>query len=170
VATLGEVLDVLDDHPHVALNLDIKQTAPAVDPYEELLARELAGRRFTDRVIVASFLDVATDSFVQYAPDIATSAGTLATAMFWRAVHEGEEPPATAHVALQVPATQGDLVVVDELLIHSAHERAMAVHVWTINDELEMARLLDLGVDGIISDLPTPLVSLVAARDLVYQH
>jgi glycerophosphoryl diester phosphodiesterase len=170
VATLGEVLDVLDDHPHVALNLDIKQTAPAVDPYEELLARELAGRRFTDRVIVASFLDVATDSFVQYAPDIATSAGTLATAMFWRAVHEGEEPPATAHVALQVPATRGDLVVVDELLIRSAHERAMAVHVWTINDELEMARLLDLGVDGIISDLPTPLVSLVAARDLVYQH
>ena len=44
----------------------------------------------------------------------------------------------------------------------------MAVHVWTINDEPEMARLLDLGVDGIISDLPTPLVSLVAARDLAY--
>ena len=117
MATLAEVLDVLDDHPHVALNLDIKQTAPAVEPYEELLARELAGRRGTDRVIVASFLDVATDSFAKYAPDIATSAGTLATAMFWRAVHEGEEPPAMAHVALQVPATQGDLVVVDELLV-----------------------------------------------------
>jgi glycerophosphoryl diester phosphodiesterase len=170
VATLAEVLDVLDDHPHVALNLDIKQTAPAVEPYEELLARELAGRRFTDRVIVASFLDVATDAFARHAPEIATSAGTLATAMFWRAVHEGEEPPATGHVALQVPATQGDLVVVDELLVHSAHEHAMAVHVWTINDELEMARLLDLGVDGIISDLPTPLVSLVAARDLVSRH
>ena len=61
MATLAEVLDVLDDHPHVALNLDIKQTAPAVEPYEELLARELAGRRFTDRIIVASFLDIATD-------------------------------------------------------------------------------------------------------------
>ncbi|HXQ90500.1 MAG TPA: glycerophosphodiester phosphodiesterase [Acidimicrobiales bacterium] len=168
VATLAEVLDVLDDHPHVALNLDIKQTAPAVEPYEELLARELAGRRGTDRVIVASFLDVATESFATYAPDVATSAGTLATAMFWRAVHQGEEPPASAHVALQVPATQGELVVVDELFVGAAHERGMAVHVWTINDEDEMARLLDLGVDGIISDLPTPLVSLVGSRGLAY--
>ncbi len=169
VATLSEVLDVLDDHPHVALNLDIKQTAPAVEPYEELLALELSRRRATDRVIVASFLDLATDSFAKYAPDIATSAGTLATAMFWRAVHEGEEPPATTHVALQVPATQGDIVVVDDLLIAAAHERGMAVHVWTVNDEPEMARLLDMGVDGIISDLPTPLVALVAARGLAYR-
>jgi glycerophosphoryl diester phosphodiesterase len=169
VATLTEVLDVLDDHPHVAVNLDIKQTAPSVEPYEDLLARELSGRRGTDRVIVASFLDIATDSFAKYAPDIAISAGTLATAMFWRAVHEGEAPPPSAHVALQVPATQGELVVVDELLVNAAHERGMAVHVWTINDEAEMARLLDLGVDGLISDLPTPLVALVATRGLAYQ-
>jgi glycerophosphoryl diester phosphodiesterase len=169
VATLGEVLDVLDDHPHVVLNLDIKQTAPAVEPYEELLAAELIRRRATDRIIVASFLDVATDSFATYAPDIATSAGTLATALFWRAVHEGEDPPASRHVALQVPATQGDLVVVDERLVTAAHDHAMAVHVWTINDEPEMARLLDLGVDGVISDLPTPLVALVAARGLAYR-
>ena len=169
VATLAEVLDVLDDHPHVALNLDIKQTAPAVEPYEELLARELVGRGNTGRIIVASFLDIATDAFAKYAPEIATSAGTIATAMFWRAVHEGEAPPASAHVALQVPATQGDLVVVDDLLVSAAHEHAMAVHVWTINDEPEMARLLDLGVDGVISDLPTPLVALVAERGLAYQ-
>ncbi|MGD0380749.1 MAG: glycerophosphodiester phosphodiesterase [Acidimicrobiales bacterium] len=166
VATLAEVLDVLDDHPHVALNLDIKQTAPAVEPYEELLARELAGRDFRDRIIVASFLDIATDAFATFAPDIAISAGTLSTALFWRAVHEGEEPPPTSHVALQVPATQGDLVVVDERFVTAAHEHGLAVHVWTINDETEMARLLDLGVDGIISDLPTPLVALVEGQGL----
>ena len=168
VATLSEILDVLDDHPQVALNLDIKQTAPAVEPYEELLARELASRRDTGRVIVASFLDLATDAFARYAPDVATSAGTLATAMFWRAVHQGEEPSAMKHVALQVPAVQGELVVVDELLVSAAHEHGMALHVWTINDEREMARLLDLGVDGVISDLPTPLVALVQARGLAY--
>ena len=166
MATLAEVLDVLDDHPHVALNLDIKQTAPAVEPYEELLARELAGRDFRDRIIVASFLDIATDAFATFAPDIAISAGTLSTALFWRAVHEGEEPPPTSHVALQVPATQGDLVVVDERFVTAAHEHGLAVHVWTINDETEMARLLDLGVDGIISDLPTPLVALVEGQGL----
>jgi glycerophosphoryl diester phosphodiesterase len=168
VATLGEVLDILDDHPNVALNLDIKRTAPAVEPYEELLARELSRRRATDRVIVASFLDTATDTFAKFAPDVATSAGTLSTAMFWRAVHQNDDPPEMPHVALQVPAARGDLVVVDELLVLAAHDRGMAVHVWTINDDLEMARLLDLGVDGIISDLPTPLLSLVAARGLTY--
>jgi glycerophosphoryl diester phosphodiesterase len=168
VATLTEVLDVLDDHPRVALNLDIKQTAPAVEPYEELLADELARRRGTDRVIVASFLDVATDAFAKFAPDIATSAGTLATATFWRAVHQDEELPPMRHVALQVPATQGDLVVVDELFVTAAHAHGMAVHVWTINDERQMAAMLDQGVDGIISDLPTPLVALVEARGLPY--
>jgi len=169
VATLAEVLDVLDDHPHVAVNLDIKQTAPAVKPYEELLARELAGRRGLDRVIVASFLDIATESFARFGPDVAISAGTLAVATFWRAINGGEDPPATAHVALQVPATQGDVVVVDERFVAVAHEHGLAVHVWTVNDVAAMDRLLDLGVDGIISDLPTPLVARVAARGLTYR-
>ena len=168
VATLAEVLELLDAHPRVALNLDIKQTAPAVTPYEERLARQLAEHDHLDRVIVASFLDQATESFARFAPEVATSAGTLAVATFWRAVHQGEPPPAMRHVALQVPAVRGDLVVVDDVLVQEAHRHQLALHVWTINNEADMARLLDLGVDGIISDVPSPLVSLVAARHLTY--
>jgi glycerophosphoryl diester phosphodiesterase len=169
VATLAEVFDVLDDHPHVAVNLDIKQTAPAVEAYEELLARELARHDGTDRVIVASFLDVATQRFSVFAPHVAVSAGTLAVATFWRALQEGADLPTPDYVALQVPATQGDTVIVDERFVDAAHRLGVAVHVWTVNDEAGMARLLDLGVDGIISDLPSPLVSMVAARGLVYR-
>jgi glycerophosphoryl diester phosphodiesterase len=169
VATLDEVLELLDGHPQVALNLDIKQTAPAVDPYEERLARALADHGGTDRVIVASFLDTATASFSGYAPGIATSAGTLAVATFWRAVHDGEQPPPMRHVALQVPASHGDLVVVDDIFVSAAHRCGVAVHVWTVNDTTAMDRLLDLGVDGVISDLPSPMVSLVQARGLTYR-
>ena len=89
VVTLVEVLEAF---PDVVLNLDIKQTAPVVEPYEAELASLL--RRFgrTDDVIVASFLDAATDAFSVTAPDVPTSAGTLAVAEFYRAVRAGEEP------------------------------------------------------------------------------
>jgi len=161
IATLDEVLTLLDGYPEVALNLDIQATAPTVIPYEEALARVLTEHANTGRVIVASFLDAATDNFRRYAPEITTSAGTLATAAFWRAQHDGEPVPAMSALALQVPATYGDIVVVDERFLEAAHGSGLAVHVWTINDRDEMERLVDLGVDGIITDVPTTLIELL---------
>jgi glycerophosphoryl diester phosphodiesterase len=169
IATLDEVLHLLDEHPKVALNLDIKATAPVVDAYEERLASALAAHDHLDRIIVASFLDVATDAFSRFAPGIATSAGTLTTADFWRSFSQGGHLPAMRHVALQVPAVFGDQVLVDQRFVEAAHGQGLAVHVWTINDEQEMARLLDLGVDGIISDTPTVLVRLVTGRDAAWR-
>jgi glycerophosphoryl diester phosphodiesterase len=166
IATLRQVLD---NFPGVILNLDIKQTAPLVPAYEEALARLLAEFGRTDDVIVASFLDPATDAFRTFAPHVPTSAGTMATAEFWRAVHAGEKPPDTPAVAYQVPERQGDLVVVDEAFVEAAHKGGKAVHVWTINDPEAMERLVDLGVDGIISDLPTTLRGVLAAKGAAWE-
>jgi glycerophosphoryl diester phosphodiesterase len=160
IATLREVLE---SFPGVVLNLDIKQTAPVVAPYEESLAKLLAEFGRTDDVIVASFLDPATDAFRQFAPQIPTSAGTVATADAWRAVQAGEAVPDIPAVAYQVPERQGDLVVVDERFVAAAHAAGKAVHVWTVNDPESMFRLLGLGVDGIISDVPTTLCSVLDA-------
>ncbi|HTT86477.1 MAG TPA: glycerophosphodiester phosphodiesterase [Acidimicrobiales bacterium] len=164
VATLEEVFGLLDEHPRVALNLDVKATAPTVEPYEALLAEALDRHDHRDRVIVASFLDVATEAFARHAPGVARSAGTIAVAAFWRALADGGEPSAQGHVALQVPASYGERVLVDERFVAAAHRLGLAVHVWTINEVTEMARLLELGVDGIISDLPTPLVTMLRGR------
>ena len=161
IATLREVLERF---PGVVLNLDIKQTAPVVAPYEEALARLLTEYDRIDDVIVASFLDQATDAFRGFAPRVPTSAGTVATAEAWRAVQAGEPMPDTPAVAFQVPERQGDLVVVDEPFVAAAHAAGKAVHVWTVNDTESMERLVDLGVDGIISDLPTTLCGVLAAR------
>jgi glycerophosphoryl diester phosphodiesterase len=169
IATLEEVLTLLDEHPGVAVNLDIKATGPTVEPYEERLAATLAGHDHLDRVIVASFLDIASDAFARWAPTIATSAGTLAVAGFWRSLTQGEEIGAMRHVALQVPAVYGEQVLVDERFVEAAHGHGLAVHVWTINDVEEMLRLLDLGVDGIISDRPTPLVGLLRDRGVSWR-
>ena len=114
IATLREVLERF---PGVVLNLDIKQTAPVVAPYEESLARLLAEFGRMDDVIVASFLDPATDAFRGFAPSVPTSAGTMATAEAWRAVQAGEDVPDSPAVAYQVPERQGDLVVVDERFV-----------------------------------------------------
>jgi len=169
VARLEEVLDLLDDHPGVALNLDIKATAPVVEPYERALAELLARHRCSERTIVASFLDAATDAFRRWAPDVATSAGTQAVAEFWQAVQRGDPPSEVPFQALQVPERSGELVVVDGAFVAAAHRAGAAVHVWTINDVGAMERLLDFGVDGIMTDRPTDLVRLVDARQLRYR-
>lgn len=154
IATLAEVLDAF---PDVFINLDIKQTAPAVAPYEAALAALLREYERTDDVIVASFLDAATDAFHAHAPEIHTSMGTAATTAFWQAVQDGGPPPATHHVALQVPDRFGDIVVVDDRFVAAAHAAGLAVHVWTIDDEETMEHLVVLGVDGIMTDRPTVL-------------
>ena len=161
IATLREVLE---RYPGVVLNLDIKQTAPVVAPYEEALARLLAEFGRIDDVMVASFLDPATDAFRGVAPSVPTSAGTMATAEAWRAAQAGESLPEIPAVAYQVPERQGDLVVVDEAFVTAAHRAGKAVHVWTVNDTESMERLLDLGVDGIISDVPTTLSGVLGSR------
>jgi glycerophosphoryl diester phosphodiesterase len=167
IATLREVLE---RYPGVVLNLDIKQTAPVVAPYEEALARLLAEFGRTDDLIVASFLDPATDAFRTFAPDVPTSAGTMATAAAWQAVQAGEDLPESPAVAFQVPERQGDLVIVDEAFVAAAHRAGKAVHVWTVNDAESMERLLGLGVDGIISDVPTTLCGVIASAGVAWNE
>jgi glycerophosphoryl diester phosphodiesterase len=166
IATLREVLE---QFPGVVLNLDIKQTAPVVAPYEESLARLLAEFGRTDDLIVASFLDPATDAFRRFAPDVPTSAGTMATAEAWQAVQAGEDLPESPAVAFQVPERQGDLVIVDERFVAAAHRAGKAVHVWTVNEAESMERLLGLGVDGIISDVPTTLCGVLGSAGVAWK-
>ena len=170
VASLATVLDLLDDHPGVALNLDIKTTAPVVASYEEALAGLIRSRGYQERTIVASFLDVATERFRALAPDVATSAGSQAVAELWQAVHRGELPREPPYQVLQVPLRSGDLMVVDEQFVAVAHQLGMAVHVWTINDPKDMADLVDLGVDGIMTDRPSVLVDLLDRRGVSYHR
>lgn len=153
--------DVLDAFPDVVLNLDIKQTAPAVAPYEDTLAGLLAEYGRTGDVIVASFLDAALERFAAVAPDVPRSAGPAETGEFWQSVHAGEPPPSVPAVAFQVPERFGDRLVVDRAFVDAAHEAGIAVHVWTVEDEESMARLVGLGVDGIITDVPSVLSTLL---------
>jgi glycerophosphoryl diester phosphodiesterase len=159
VATLEEVATAF---PGVLLNLDLKRTGPEVEAYESLLYDDLRRLEITDAVMVASFHDEAIQTFRALAPDVATSAATNEVAAFYFSLADTPVVPPVA--AFQVPSSFSGIDVVTEAFVDAAHAADVAVHVWTINDEREMARLLDLGVDGLVSDRPTPLAALLAER------
>ncbi len=81
-------------------------------------------------------------------------------------MQEGTLPATIDYVALQVPEAYEEITLVDEAFVAAAHGAGVAVHVWTINDEPSMQRLLDLGVDGIITDVPAVCLDLLSRRGL----
>ena len=160
IATLA---DVLTELPGVLLNLDIKQTGPDVPPYEARLAEALVAAGRIDDVIVASFIDDALDAFAAEGTAIGTSCGPRAVIALAQALAAGKPVPdeVLRHVAMQVPPRFGGTDVVTPASVHAVHEAGLAVHVWTIDDEDEMRRLVDLGVDGLMTDRPSVLVNVL---------
>jgi glycerophosphoryl diester phosphodiesterase len=67
-------------------------------------------------------------------------------------------------LAAQVPVRRGRVTVLDERFVERAHRRGIVVHAWTIDDAEEMSRLLDLGVDGIMTDRPAVLRDVLMSR------
>jgi len=80
-----------------------------------------------------------------------------------RSARDGSAPTTPA-MALQIPAEFGGQPLVTRELVEHAHAHAIQVHVWTINAPDEMAELLDLGVDGIVTDFPGRLSELIERR------
>lgn len=66
--------------------------------------------------------------------------------------------------AIQLPAKEGRFDLVTPALMRAAHRAGIEVHAWTINDEMEMTRLIDMGVDGLFTDAPGVMRKLVDAR------
>lgn len=164
--TLEEVLEAF---PGVPLNLDVKQTAPQVPAYEHRLVELLRSHGRNEDVIVAAFDRRSTDAVAALAPEIGISTSRRATIAFALSVRLGRRPPAwlSRYVALQVPP-QGYGLRVDAAFVEAAHEAGLAVHVWTIDEPTEMERLVGLGVDGIMTDVPSVLAGVLTDRDAAW--
>ena len=147
--------ELLATWPAARLNIDCK-TDRASEPLAGVLHRAGA----LDRVCVASFSDRRTARLRRrLGPALCTAAGPRELALLRLGGYAGR-----SWQAAQVPVKQGRVTVVNHRFVATAHRRGVPVHVWTIDDPVEMARLLDLGVDGLFTDRPAALKDLLVAR------
>ncbi|MFF4275451.1 glycerophosphodiester phosphodiesterase [Streptomyces sp. NPDC001536] len=140
--------ELLETFPEARWNVDIK-AEPALHPLLELIERTGAW----DRICVGSFSEARVVRAQRLAgPRLATSYGTRGVLNL--RLRSWGVPAALrgSAVAAQVPEAQNGIQVVDRRFVRTAHARGLQVHVWTINDPDAMHRLLDLGVDGIMTD------------------
>jgi glycerophosphoryl diester phosphodiesterase len=180
---------VLAAFPDVPLNLDVKETAPDVPPYEEALVDLLSRAGRHGDVLVGSFHEDAMTRLREIDPTCPTVATPAETVRLWQAAHlsqapvsssgrpdgEGAPPGETlpgetyqtslrAHVvAVQIPLRWGGLDLVTPESLRAAHDARVAVHVWTVNDRETATNLVRLGVDGIMSDRPRMLLEVLIA-------
>jgi glycerophosphoryl diester phosphodiesterase len=154
----------LEELPDALLNIDVKAER-AIQPLIDTLRRMNA----FGRVCVASFSESRLARVRRTAGDgVLTSMGTRAIARLWAAGRlpafaRGRRGP--QRIA-QVPAIHGRLTIVDKRLIVAARGRGIEVHVWTIDDPQRMHELIDLGVDGIMTDRPSVLRDVLRERGL----
>lgn len=156
IPTLREIFDAL---PAMTFNIEPKQSEPSITAP---LCEMIRAHKMTEKVIVGSFRQQAIDEFRQVCPEIATSATPAEVTEFLTlsktGLSESYNPPMQA---LQVPEKLNRLSVVTEDFVRNAHRKNLKVHVWTINETADMERLINLGVDGIMTDYPDRLLKLL---------
>jgi glycerophosphoryl diester phosphodiesterase len=143
-------------------NIDIKQPGG-----EEPLAAAIKRCRAQSRVLVTSFSLRRLRRFRRLiGAEVPLGAGTLVVTSQLALFRLGIERRVSDSVALQVPLRSGPLRVVDEQFVAAAHRAGLKVHVWTIDEADEMNQLIDLGVDGIISDRIDVLKQVCLSRGI----
>jgi glycerophosphoryl diester phosphodiesterase len=165
IITLPQALDAF---PEVRWNLDVKAAAAAVP-----VGRAVAAH--ADRVLLTSFSDerrtqalaAAEAAGAERAP--ATSPGSTVMARLLAAVVLRAERRVRAILstldALQIPERHRGIPVFTPRLRDAAHRHGVEVHVWTVNEVVDMRRLLAAGVDGIVTDRADLALTLPGHRD-----
>ena len=157
--------DALALHPELLLNAEMKQREP---PMEERLWQEIERLDAFDRLLVAASHDPLVHRFrALRAVRMPTSAGIRAGMRFWASARLGlGNLGRYPFDALQVPLTWNGIRVFDRPFLEAAHARGLHVHCWTVDDRATMNHLLDMGVDGIMSDEPAVLAEVFRERGL----
>ena len=150
--------DVLARHAGARIIIELKE--PGAD-LARAVVEEVHRAGAVGRVCLGSFSSTVLRAARAIDPQIATSGGRmdvrLALYRSWINLTPGRAP----YQAFQVPELSGRTRVVSPRFVRLAHKAGLVVQVWTVDDPEEMRRLLDWGVDGIISDRPDVAAQVV---------
>ncbi len=158
---LSTISDLLASFPTTRFNVDAKS-----DGVLEPLLENIEAADAFDRVCIGSFSERRLRRARELSgPRLCTSFGAGAVVDLI-ARSRGIRRPLGQGRAVQAPASFRGIPVINERFVEQAHADGVVVHAWTIDDAHEMHRLLDLGVDGIMTDRPTVLRAVLESRGL----
>ncbi len=157
--TVPTMEEVFTAFPEMRMTIEIKKTNTSIaQPFCDLIRKY----KMQNKVLVASFHDNKLKEFREDCPEVATSSAknettifVLLTKPFLGSFHSPR------FFSLQVPEESGGITVMTPAFIQAAHERNLAVEPWTINDEATMKKLIEWGVDGIITDRPDLMLKVL---------
>ena len=158
VPTLDDALDTCEG---MVVNVEIKNI-PGESDFDDTCSLAdavvgcLAARGARDQVVVSSFHLATIDRVRQLAPELTTGFLTLI------------EPTAADSVRRASKRGHGAIhpyhLFVDEALVAAAHDAGLAVNTWTVDEPADLVRLADLGVDGIVTNVPDVALEVLGSR------
>lgn len=137
----------LEQFPDTRFNIDVKDAA-AIDG----VVAAVRDADALDRVLLTSFSAARRRAVTTRIPGAASSASASEFLVLSTLLRLGFTPPLPLIHALQIPEKANRMTLVTEELVDRYHRAGLEVHVWTVNDETTMRRLLAIGVDGIVTD------------------
>ena len=155
--------EVLTRYPGARFIIELKVNDPAL-AHRTIDAVRAANA--VDRVSIGSFGTRVLRAARAYEPRVPTGASREETRLALYRSWVRWPVRTAAYKEFQVPEIAGSTRVVSPRFVRDAHAAGVAVNVWTINYESDMRRLLDWGVDALISDRPDLAVEVVKARSL----
>lgn len=161
--------EALARFPHELINIELKPDIDGMGNYEQQIADLLQQYGRFNNLIAASFVDEAANAFKVAAPCIYSSVPLdQGIELLGGYLLSGVFPDVPEHIAAQVPTNTNqiqeldfELEIVDQAFVDAAQAQNLAVQVWTINSCEEMLRMIDLGVDAIMTDRPLLLEDIL---------
>jgi len=156
--TIPTVDEVFREFPNTPINIEIKDADPLiVKPLADLI-RKYSREKLT---VVVSSHESALKRFRELSPETYTGFTPSEASRLVFLTPEDEKTYQAPAVAIQVPMKARDIEVVTPETVALAHRLGLEVHVFTINNEETMRRLVRMGVDGIMTDRPDLLKEVI---------